>query len=49
MRRFFKRHTKNPWLDKDRHDQRRIIVTAVLFALALLGGIGWLIYALVSH
>lgn len=48
MRNFLKRDPGNPWLQKDRQDQRRIILTAVFFALAVLGGVGLLVHALLN-
>lgn len=36
----------NPWLEKDRQDQRKIITTTLLFASAVLTGFGLLAYAL---
>lgn len=48
MRNPFKASTSNPWLEKDRQDQRRIIATGVIFASAVVGGLGWLIHALLN-
>lgn len=48
MRNPFKRHTSNPWLQQDRQDQRRVILTAVVFALAVLGGVALLVHALLN-
>lgn len=45
---FLKRNRSNPWLEKDRQDQRRIILTAVILVLAVLGGIGLLLHALMN-
>ena len=44
---FFNKGSRNPWLEKDRRDQVRIIVTALILIGMLLLGIGLLVYALV--
>lgn len=42
----FRGKTKNPWLEQDRQDQRRVIVTVLIFAAFVLTGIGLLVYAI---
>ncbi len=49
MRNPLKRGSSNPWLEQDRRHQRRIIVTAVVLAVAVLGGLGWLVHALMDR
>lgn len=44
----FKSRSSNPWLDQDRQEQRHLVATGVFFALAAVGGLVWLIYALVT-
>lgn len=38
----------NPWLEKDRQDQLKVIATALLFGSAVMSGFGLLVYALVN-
>lgn len=48
MPELFSKDSRNPWLEKERGDVRRVILTAVLFASVVCAGIGWLIYALLT-
>jgi hypothetical protein len=48
MPRLFGKNTSNPWLEQDRQNHRKVIITVVLLVVALLAGIGLLIYA-VTH
>jgi hypothetical protein len=48
MPRLLGKDTSNPWLEKDRQDQRRVVLTAVIFAAVVIGGIALLIYALMQ-
>lgn len=43
----FRRH-KNAWIETDRREVRRIVITAVILATAILTGTAFLIYALVQ-
>jgi hypothetical protein len=42
----FNRHTTNPWVEQDRQDQRRIILTVVVIVGVVAAGIGLVVYAL---
>lgn len=42
----FRKHDRNPWLEKDRQDARRIVLITVTLAVAVLAALGMLIYAL---
>jgi hypothetical protein len=42
----FSRHTSNPWIEKDRQDQRKVILTVVAITGVVATGIGLLVYAL---
>lgn len=43
-----RKDSSNPWLEKERGDVRRVILTVVLFASVACAGFGWLIYALLA-
>ena len=38
----------NPWLEQDRSEQRKLLVTAVIFTSAVLFGFGLLVYGLIA-
>ena len=42
------RRSENAWLETDRREQMRVVLTALGFAFALLAGIGALIYAVME-
>jgi hypothetical protein len=42
----FSRHTTNPWIEQDRQDQRRLILSVVVIVGVVAAGIGLLVYAL---
>lgn len=42
----FSRHTSNPWIEKDRQDTRKVILTVVLLIAVLAAGVGLLVYAI---
>lgn len=48
MPRLFSKDTTNPWLEQDRQAHRRVVITGVVIAAIVLGGIGLLIYALLQ-
>lgn len=44
----FRKDSHNPWLEQQRREVRRVIIAVVVGATVVLGGIGWLIHALVN-
>lgn len=46
--RFWNKKDGNKWLEVDQRERRSTMMIAIVFVLALVAGIGGLIYALVS-
>lgn len=47
--RIFRRKNDNAWVETDRAERRKVVLLTLLWAGALLAGVGLLIYALVEH